>query len=401
MKKQILVLIPGFPKDRPQVIRMKGLLKPLQKSYNIHILTTSNENKEYFLDGFKVISIKSTLIGPIINPNYYPFNYAPWIHNNKVLSIIRKILSLLYFPDLYDLEFYRLSRKLKKTLKCNDYSCVIGSCAPFSIYRFGKIVNKYTKWIIDVGDPFIENSVIGQSVIRKKRKQWYEKKHIRYIDHFIVTNNETGSYYKELYPDSISETNLLVIPQGITKIDKHSKVIESDRDSISMVYLGNFYKNLREPDALFHAINNWNENKNNTQIRLEVFGKYSKYFLDKINKSNGVHYKGFVAFENVAETYQKYNYIIIIDNKYGLQTPGKLIEVLAQSKPIITLFNSKATPTYNFLKDMDVNLVENSTEKICTFFEESLHNARFDERIIYNIDDYFWDILATKLKNVI
>jgi hypothetical protein len=401
-KPKVLLVVPGFMKDRPQTIRMRGLFKPLLNKYDIQVLSNYRVNQSFIWKGFKIIGIKPSFIGLLINPNYYSHEINFKILNNKIYSIIRYLIKPFCFPDFYSIELKKINKTLKQILSNQNYIAVLGSCSPFSIYKTGLTIKKHNiKWILDLGDPFIENSTINQSEKTIRKKNIFEKKYMSIVDYLVVTNDETRKLYIDKY-SNLNSDNTIVIPQGIektqTKNSKRKYSVDINKD-ISLIYVGSFYKKLREPFELFKAIKEWNKKSESFKINLNLYGKISDFFLKEIS-DNHIQYQGFIPFSEVVKQYKKHDLIIILDNAEGFQTPGKLIEVLDINKPSVLIYNSKYTPSYNLIKESGVPLIKNCKKEIINFFKK-IENGDSKIEINFSSDNFTWSNLSQKIDSII
>jgi len=80
--------------------------------------------------------------------------------------------------------------------------------------------------------------------------------------------------------------------------------------------------------------------------------------------------------------------VVFIDNAFGIQTPGKIFEVIASKKPVLFIYSDESTPAFSIAKTYpNIFFAENKKENIISTLEIITREAQS----IYNIDVEMFD----------
>ena len=170
----------------------------------------------------------------------------------------------------------------------------------------------------------------------------------------IVLNEEIKNYYHHKYNFL---KNIIVLEQGTNLTSFNTKVCKTS-NQVEAIYAGMLYKKIREPFKLYEAINQYSGN-----IRLSVYGSFKKIFLPPINER--FYYGGKVGREIANEKIRDADIIVFIDNFFGLQIPGKILDCLATNKPILFIYECEKSPTLKYVINYEgVFFAKNNTQEI-------------------------------------
>ena len=399
---KILFVVPGFFKDRPQTIRFRELLSELIKESknDYHILTDEKrdnfKNNNYGNLSFHVY--RTSLLGSFINPNYYTRKKPTSL--NKFLPIIRTILVIIskvfLFPDLFKIEIRNIKRRIESLIIDYRFELIVLSCSPFSLMELSSNKVKWkTKIILDIGDPFTNNSTKYETKNKLIKKTLYENKYLKYIDSLVVTNGATKKLYLEKY-GYLNANMIHIIPQGFRTnflVNESHIKFNTTRKEIRIAYFGKFYKGLREPFLIYQAILKFNGN-NSSKVYLDLYGNISAYHLKGVD-NNYINYKGLVDYFEVYTKSLEYDALLLVDNFYGYQTPGKLFEVLSIPIQKLIVYKSKNTPLFEIISELDLDMVDYNIKDLYNIlgrlFDGNLNRHSFESK---NIEKYQWGSLA-------
>ncbi len=132
--------------------------------------------------------------------------------------------------------------------------------------------------------------------------------------------------------------------------------------------------------------------------KLKIYGNIRK--SNRPKTSNKIEYHKAVDKMQLAKITAKANALILFDNNYGYQVPGKTIETLASGKPVLFIYNNENSPTLQYVKDASgVVWVKNSVQDI----KEGIYKIIKSEYDQPNFDysPYIWDKMRIKIKNII
>lgn len=390
-KRKVLFFASSYTKDVPRGLRFQKIIKYLEKDYDIHILAFNygisfEKSKEYSLH-----IIEHGLISKILNKNIFFPSLAGSIRG-KLLGLFNFILSKLLFPDKMIIEKQKIVNEIIALHKKNNFEFIVSVATPFTSFAIGKELKEkglVVKWIVDIGDPFAENSADQFSKSAKKKAEFYEESTLSYADAIVVTNSMTRKMYKEKYP-KLLEKEIVVIPQG-ADIVINNKTYNRVNDTFTLVYAGIFYPKLREPYELFKAIEQWEE-----QCDLNIYGMPNIYGLH--NKK--IHFMGRVSHNKVIDAYNSADVLVFIDNAFGLQTSGKIFELLGMQKPILFISDNSASPTKELVGEYNfVFFTKNSArniEQALQSIKEKRNNFVFD----FDINSVSWKQRAEAYANL-
>lgn len=406
--KKILFIVRSFSKGGPQPIRFQNIINFLKDDYDIHIIEFIHDKEKIISeDGISIHQLQYSKIGRIINP----LKTNTSIRVDKMLKksvtanfvfYIKSFIRGLFFPDTLCFEINKLRKKIFSLEKQFDFEIVVASAFPFSTLAVSKKIKQSypsIKFLYDIGDPFYGNAKNG--FIRNYFAKKYENYYLRFIDKLIVTNELTKKHYSETYGKSLTENNIAVIEQGI-KSD-FIKNIETafslkEKKEITLTYAGQLYIKLREPFALYEAIKKSNLTKKQSTLYLLMLGSYNKYFIKIQIAPIHIKYLGAVNQMEVFDIYLKSDIIVFIDNAFGMQTPGKIFELIAVGKPILFISNNLGSPASQIAKQFNhIFYSENNPNSIITCIEKIIDQDN------YNIDNsllkhFSWEYRAIQYK---
>jgi len=280
---------------------------------------------------------------------------------------------------------FKYKRQIKKRIFKNHYDFAFIGILPFSFLSLAsyiKKINPKIKVIVDMKEPLTANaSYFKDTIIHKKFILSFEKKHAKNIDFLIVLNQEIKDYYRNKY---LFLKNIIVLEQGTEPF--LNPTIKIKNDKIELIYAGMFYKKLREPFILYEAIDQYVGN-----IRLSVFGTFKKRFLPPLNER--FYYGGMVDRCYLNDRVANADIIVFLDNFFGLQIPGKVLESLASNKPILFIYKNEFSPTFKYVKEYEgVFYTRNDAFEII---------KQIENIIKYNFHEYNRDISKYYWKNLV
>ena len=311
-------------------------------------------------------------------------------------DFISKVMRRIIYPDVYIFRLGQYQRKLKAIFANNTFENVIIGCTPFSLLLLSKwIKTNYPSLplIADMSDPFSFN--MGNKGRRIRIARDIESKAFSYFDKIIVLNEKIQKRYQQLYPKLAEKFQ--VVEQGVDEvfINKIKAFSGSNiiADGFTFLYAGGFYKNGRNPSNLYKAFE-----LSELDCKLEIYGNIRK--SNRPKPSNKIEYHKAVDKMQLAKITAKSNALILFDNDYGYQVPGKTIETLASGKPVLFIYNNENSPTLQYVKDASgVVWVKNSMQEIKKGIYEIIKGEY--EQPYFDYSPYTWDKMRVKLKNII
>jgi len=375
--KYILLITGDFKLSSAQGIRYTSLYSDKSMlQNNINLVYSSGSDK---LEGWKTYIVKQLKL---------PFLF------NAFNRIMRRII----YPDVYIFRLGQYPRKLKEIFANNTFENVIIGCTPFSLLLLSKwIKTNYPslQLIADMSDPFSFNMGNKGKGRRIRIARDIESKAFPYFDKIIILNEKIQKRYQQLYPKLAEKFQ--VVEQGVDEVFINKiKAFSSSNiiaDGFTFLYAGGFYKKGRNPNNLYKAFE-----LSELDCKLKIYGNIRK--SNRPKTSNKIEYHKAVDKMQLAKITAKANALILFDNNYGYQVPGKTIETLASGKPVLFIYNNENSPTLQYVKDASgVVWVKNSVQDI----KEGIYKIIKSEYDQPNFDysPYTWDKMRIKIKNII
>lgn len=391
MKKNIFILQPEFDLIRPRSIRTTNIFKYLSKDYNLYLLKfrhPKSENKNPIFNYF--VLDPSKLFSPFLNKEYNS------VLNNR--NIILRLISYFInensiFPDHWSIEHKKIIKEIKKEDLPNiDY--LFSSIKPFSNAILSNRLKKLEPFknatqILDIGDPFAHNAM---SKIIKPKDIEFEKGVLLQADHIIVTNTETKNHYINDF--QISNESITVIPQGVDTnlIDKQVRKTRTNNCRIKAIYAGIFYKELRDPSNIIEVIN-----KNNQQLKVDF-----DFYGSNLPPSKFYNVKNRINQNDLIKKYLDSDILLFFDNAFGIQTPGKIYELLAIKKPILFIYSNENSPVLKLMKNYKhVIFVDNKVTPIKKALLELPSLLAKIKKPEYSAEEFSWHNRAMLLQSIL
>jgi len=377
---KFLLITSDFKLSSAQGVRYTALYSNKSAVVNdVNLVYSSSSDK---LDGWVTYTVRQIK---------FPFLY------NSFNRIMNRIMRIIY-PDVYIFRLEQYKRKLKAIFFRNTFENVIIGCTPFSLLFLGKWIktnNPSLLLIADMSDPFSFNMGNRGRPWRVRIARYIETRAFPYFDKIIVLNETIQRRYQQLYPKLADKFQ--VVEQGVDEvfINRVNELTGSNGDitQFTFLYAGGFYKNGRNPINLYKAFE-----LSELDCKLEIYGNIRK--INRPQTSNKIKYHKAVDKMQLADITAKANALILFDNDYGYQVPGKTIETLASGKPVLFIYNNDKSPTLQYVKKAKgVVWVKNSVPEI----EEGIYKIIKGEfaQPYFDYSPYTWEQMRIKLKDII
>lgn len=312
-----------------------------------------------------------------------------------LLNIYKRFFRQFIFPDRYKYALSGYKYHMKTIFATQKIDTVIIGMTPYSLYplaRFIKKIDPAIRVFVDLSDPFFGNAGNkGKILFNKTMVKRYESRYLKYCDGIVVLNPQIERLYKQVYS---MKNRVHVIEQGFPDLDINKLNITKNTNKQRLIYAGGLNKWYRNPFPLYHAINQINES-----WHLDLYGNISEELLPT-GKSN-VHYHGLIDYNSLIKEYAQADVLVFIDNAYGYQVPGKLLEVISIGKPVLFIYNNPKSPSFYYIADAPhvfkvQNLAEKITEELNIISETAVNFEGMS-----NYKQYEWKNLAKKYLNII
>lgn len=374
--KNILIIHRPFDKTLSIGIRHEYIIKSIRKYYsNVYCLSYKHSY---------TISKKEIFTNPV-----------------KLKTIKYLFMKFFLPPKSFDLNLYLLKNQIKNHLAERNIDIVLFLVHPFYFLRlinYIKNLDPSLKIIVDMSDPYKEWVVnLNRNFVSKILMKRFENKVLKNVDTLIVLNYEIKKYYKKY------AKNVVVIEQGVNQEvieDIRKRVISRQNSNITnkkyieLVYGGKFYKGIREPFKLYEAIIG-----SNKPLKLKIYSQMdSTYYYPPAHEK--INYKKPISQKALFNEYHHCDITIFIDNFRGIQVPGKTIELLAFSKPILFIFENDNSPSLHYVsKQPGVFLAKNNAEIISNVINNIIKSIGITYQ--RDLSMYFWSNLLSKYIEII
>lgn len=324
------------------------------------------------------------------------------IKDRLLIDLKRRLIRFLFkyikiiFPDEYRYFKNNYLNTLKTITVEYKIDTVIIGMTPFSFMELPQKIKMYynnIKIIGDLSDPFSFNAqIINKNRNIRNRRLSYELKYLPFFDILVVLNKKIQKYYSELL--SGNTTIISVIEQGVNEgFFNFNEFKESKRSNHKFIYAGGFYKGFREPFHLYSAVEIINS------IELHIYGAIKKQYLG--DSIPNIIYHGNISQTELINRFRDSDVIVIIDNAFGIQVPGKIIECLTIGKPILFIYENENSPSLDYIKNAgNVFACKNSTNDIVKSLGLLINN---DSNIVDTFDPtpFLWESLAKEYSSII
>ncbi len=370
MKSILLVSYEFPPTWTPQAKRWHSLLHAIGSvsSYKVEVLTTSLGPS--YIPGQTQpgkppelaprFTVRRTSPGPLAE-RLYP--HAASASSGAASGGIRKSVLKMILPVDKSIEWL-ISQfvALEKLLDFRSYDIVITSGPPHATHLWGYTIKRRygVRWIADLGDPF--TFACDNRAVTPVRclQRILENAAFAAADAVVVTTDATRARYAGMYP--LAAGHVTVIPQGVD-VERYS-ALPWQPERGRLVYVGSFYRAVREPTELIAAIAQLDSTS------LHVIGQPHGPALAQVESVPGLNrrvvFHGFHSEEYCLQQMCRAACLIFLSNGDSTQIPGKLYEYLATGIPILAILTgSERDPCIPLLQRWpQVRMVGNSCAEI-------------------------------------
>lgn len=272
---------------------------------------------------------------------------------NKRLSFLKKVI--LKVPTIN--KYFKINEKQKyvfnayvqeieELCKAENIDVAISISFPYSTSLALASSNINSKKIVYQLDPHYSHYT--NKSIRKKRKAFNDEvKVLNNVDAAIVTKlifNENTENKLRPFLDKMYSMNFPNVRQVIKT--NCSNTITFDKSYINCVFIGNLYKNIRNPDYLLQAF----QKLQNVKIILYFIGGGDTNLLNKFKEELGSRLKiyGTIENEEAINVMLEADILVNIGNTISNQMPSKIFDYISTGKPILNFVKIDHCPTLEY-----------------------------------------------------
>lgn len=402
-KRHLVYLVPTFDTAAPRTIRAKQLAVRLSMHYRVSVVcfeagldnVTVDHQKDY-----DVIRVPYSAVSRHITLRRYSD-----VSYKKLLVLLRPLSFLIrrffMFPDAWMAERKAMLRALEGLDSPIDI--IVASMMPFSTgavasdYKQSLSINQKLHIVADIGDP-LANNAVSKPGRQKSRLIEFEQKTVQMCDHIVVTNEQTKEHYIDNF--GIERRAISCVPQGADIVSLPAPIFKESAAAISIVYAGLFIRRLRDPLVLFDVLRDFQ-----SDVLLRVYGDIDEEF--KIGNGH-IEFNQSIAHELVFEQYRAADCVLYFDNKEGIQTSGKIFELLGLRMPIVFVYDSENSSVKEMCSHYGhIIFCKNNASSIVTVLstiDQRVENANHWLKVNeseYNTQAFSWDERARQFNDVL
>ena len=313
-------------------------------------------------------------------------------YSGILYKVLNQIQRRVVFPDQYLFRLYKYVALLRTLLYEGSGQAIVIGCTPFSLLLLGPWLKKTNPSVFiyaDLSDPFSFNMENYNRPIQRVIAQDIERRCLPSFDSIVVLNECIKSKYGELYPEMAHK--FYVIEQGVDCDfidDVHKSITDKKTKTWSFLYAGGFYKHGRNPRHLYDAFNS-----SPRGLKLEIYGNL--WMSMRPSCSTKITFHKAVAKQELVKVTAQADALILFDNEYGYQVPGKTLETLAINKPVLFIYNNEKSPTLDYVREATgVVWAKNNVEDISRGIERIV-SGDFEPRS-FDYSPYTWEKMREK-----
>ena len=384
-----------------------------KQGHNVDFLAVKSSFKDEDYStytGSNIIKIE-TYTDKFLKKHFKKYNTDRW---NDLPIIIRKPITFFYklkrkfriSTENAPLDSFNYNEILKRVSKVNDcYDVMISFSMPFALcvvanYLFKKKVAK--KWYHVLLDPFVYNNCLATNKINYRKKVacniLKDATHIFMLDGIMGENIKQG--YLPKYHQKTTEIFIPVLSESNFILGE-----KSNKKTITMIYAGGFYRDIRNPSKMLDVLANLNN------IKIDLYGQGCEDIIEQKKdkfKNSELNLNGKLTHEECLKTISKSNILINLGNTITNQMPSKVFEYISFGKPIINFYFTEEDMCLKVFKKYPLvfnfnlnNYTEKDIAELKSFIEENKNKQLSFEEATKNLVEYRVESIAQKVYEVV
>lgn len=274
----------------------------------------------------------------------------------KIRYIDSRVKTLFTFPRIDRQIVNQYVKALVQISETHPVDCVISLCNPAESVEAGfiyKEVNPKTKWIIYDIDT-VSNRSLGKidsffSIALMARAYHWECRMFGSADHVIHLQQHAEHFRSSKYRAFMQKTTYLDLPLLDITVNEGQAGSKSERDEMTLLYAGRFYRNLREPWNMLEIV----FNKNNTaKTRTLIYTEhaYVSKLRERYSEMKNLNLSDYVSEAEINQKMMEADYLLSVGNAATVMFPSKIITYVSTGKPIIHFFSNDQDPVIPYLE---------------------------------------------------
>jgi len=299
---------------------------------------------------------------------------------SESLAIKGRYFQWMTLPDRYWPWYFDAVKKASAVIEKEQPSVIWSTYPVLTAHLIArKLKKKYgIKWVADFRDPLqcrYDNKAQQYAWLKK----WLEKRIIESADKVVFTSERAATFYRELYTEQAAD-KFITIENGFYGDDAIlANHLEPSKEKFKLLYSGSLYANGRDPLPLFKAIA---ELKKRALINSKNFvltfrpGQKSTFekVLVALNIDDIVEFLPSCSFdEAVAEMKCASATVLIQDEIFKRQIPGKIYDYLLARRPILAI-TPKNSATADLISKISYGFSAQNEQEITTCLQQLIEN---------------------------
>lgn len=334
-----------YPIPDANGICLMNILNEIQKSGNdVKVISQVSEKSNEINDGNTI--------------RFYHHQLLSWSGCKTVFErlryITRRLITLFNYPRIDESLVKKYVTSSRKVTDNEEIDVILCVCNPIEsveaavrlkyLYPGKKLVIYNIDTISDVPFPKIEQPIA--KYLSKKAYQW-EKRVFNKADVIVNLNCHKSHFSSNNYKDYYNRMLFQDVPMLINPAPANSLVSEN-RDYLTLIYAGSFYRAMREPSILLHLFSGISV----PQIKLKIFtsGSYCEIIKNMLVEKSNFQVASYLTPDALNNEIMKSDFLISLGNKESNMFPSKIVSYIAYGKPIIHIFQDELDPVLNYLK---------------------------------------------------
>lgn len=332
MKKHLVMVTGGYyPDPSPTGKCAKAYIDLLKDDYDIEVVSiTRGEKNPYTYDG--------ELINPIGSKYYYFRKWAEKKYKNNLVNNVLKIpgwiIRPFVHPNIFGWYVNIAWKKLEEIHKHHPIDAVFSACAPVACHGAAmkfKQNHPEIAWVAYTVDSYTAQQ---NSDAKQKSAMRYERKVLAQADKVLLSEEIYSSmpWMFEKFNEKCAPLPYLMPQRRNVKSDK--RFLQENK--INLVYVGRFYKKIRNPEYLLKTAMGLDEKY---VLNLFTSGDCIEMVRNYEEKSGGrIICHPWATPEEIECVYSEADILVNVGNGIPEFKPSKTFEYITTGKPIVNFY---------------------------------------------------------------
>ena len=398
-KKLLFIVDSFYPEYSPNTACCENIMEECKKDgYSVDIVSFYFEENGFVpyseigdTKVFKISAYKTFFKKLVDKYGVKHWTQLPWYLSFFIATYYRIKARFVKRSD--ERKFLVNYEDLRENIKSHTneaYDYIISFSIPFSSHVIAKRLVKdgiAKKWSAVCFDSYEYNPIYQTWRVKDKIKT--AKKTFRSAEKVFMIPGVAEENIRHNFIPSYAD-KIITIPIPSLKEQKNEETNTSEK--INLVFCGNFYETLRNPEKFLQAFSCLSE-----EFCLKLFGEGCEETVERESKNFTkcqIQINGKVTHKQALKELGKANILINIGNANTTLVPSKLLEVFGFAKPVINCYFSKDDICLkiceNYPLAYNFNLSEYGKEDIedlIRFCEENKNKASTYEEVTKNLTE--------------